>query len=65
MYYLEEYTSHWKNLKLPDMLGILFILCVMLVTIASDILFKDFVQSKPPGRKTVLGKESNGRIYVV
>ena len=59
---MEEYASHWTNLKLPDMLGILFILCVMLVTIASDLLFEAFVHSKPPGRKTVLGKESNGRI---
>jgi hypothetical protein len=54
--YMEEYISYWHNLKLQDLFGIIFLLIMVLVILASNMLFRSFVESKPAGRKTVLGK---------
>jgi hypothetical protein len=50
-----EYINYWENLKLPDFLGIIFIFFMVLVTIASNMVMSKFFESKPSGRKTVLG----------
>ena len=47
--------NHWKSLDLSDFLGVMFTVLNVLVIIGSVLLFKDFVRSKPDGRKTVLG----------
>ena len=52
-----DYIEHWKTLDSSDLLGIIFIIIIVLVTIGSDLLFKSFIRSKPDGRKTVLGKK--------
>jgi hypothetical protein len=51
----EEYIIYWRNLKLLDLLGIIFIFSMVLVSIASSMVFSKFIESKPSGRKTVLG----------
>jgi hypothetical protein len=54
---MEEYITYWKNLELTDLLNIILILCMVLVTIASNMVFRKFSESKPSGRKTVLGNK--------
>jgi hypothetical protein len=56
MEYWEDLPSYWRSLTMSDMLGILWIVFMVLVTIASNVLFDNFIESKPAGRKTVLGK---------
>ena len=53
----DNLTAYMMNLQLPDLFAILYILVMVLVTLASNLLFISFVQSKPDGRKTVLGNK--------
>ena len=56
--YWEELTVYWKNLQLRDLLAILYSSILILLTLVSNIAFRSFVESKPDGRKTVIGKYS-------
>ena len=51
----EEFVNHWKKLQFRDLFGIFFILLMVVITLASNMFLKSFVDSKPTGRKTVLG----------
>ena len=57
MDYMEEYIKYWKTLGLADLLGTLFLIFNIVATLSSNMLFNSFVESKPSGRKTVLGKK--------
>ena len=50
-----DLPAYWMSLQLPELLAILYILTMMFITIASNVLFASFIESKPAGRKTVLG----------
>ena len=56
MYNLEEFVKYWKTLGLADLLGTLILIFNIVATLSSNMLFNSFVESKPSGRKTVLGK---------
>ena len=53
---LEDLPAYWMNLKLHDLLTIIYILFMMFVTLASNVIFANYLDSKPAGRKTVIGK---------
>ena len=53
----EDLPAYWMNLQLSELLAILYILLMMFVTIASNVLFASFIESKPAGRKTVIGNK--------
>ena len=48
-------TSHWSSLTTSDILTIIYLLLLSLTAITSNHLFILFINSKPEGRKTVLG----------
>ena len=50
-----SYIAYWGNLNHLDILGAAFILLMILLIVFSNYLFNRFVESKPAGRKTVLG----------
>ena len=52
-----DLTSHWSLLTLTDWATVVYILLLILAVILSNWLFVGFVDSKPEGRKTVLGEE--------
>ena len=56
---LNNLWSHWSSSSLQDLITGIFILIVIFVTIFIHQLFESFINSKPSGRKTVIGK---GRI---
>ena len=52
---LTQLFSYWSSITLPDLLtGAYLVLLVLFVTVC-HYLFTNFVDSKPEGRKTVLG----------
>ena len=51
----ESYIAYWMNLNYLDILGTLFILLMILLIVYGNVIFHRFVESKPAGRKTVLG----------
>ena len=51
-----SYIVYWSNLDYLDILGTIFILFMILLLVYSNYIFHRFVESKPAGRKTVLGK---------
>ena len=61
--YWEELTIYWENLQLLDLLAILHGAILMLLTLVSNIALRSFVESKPDGRKTVIGKYSTLLFY--
>jgi hypothetical protein len=56
MEHWEDLPVYWSSLKLPDLLAIIWIVIMVFFTIASNLLFVSFIESKPAGRKTVIGK---------
>ena len=52
---LEDLPAYWMNLKLPDLLAIIYIIIMVFVTLASNVIFASYLDSKPAGRKTVIG----------
>ena len=56
MTYLKNLIIYWGSLDTQDLLTVMFLASIMFATIAIDILFRMFINSKPAGRKTVIGK---------
>ena len=54
--FVENMFAYWRTLQLPEVLTLLFSLAMMFATIVSLMCFASFIESKPSGRKTVLGK---------
>ena len=50
-------TSHWSSLTTSDILTAIYVTFLILFAILSNHLFIAFINSKPEGRKTVLGKK--------
>ena len=53
--FLENMFAYWRTLQLPEVLTLLFSLSMMFATIVSVMFFASFIESKPTGRKTVMG----------
>jgi hypothetical protein len=53
---LENLLTYWKSLELGDLFSIIWIVIMMFFTNSISGLFENFIESKPAGRKTVLGK---------
>ena len=53
----EDLPAYWMSLRLPDLFAVLHIFIMMLVIIVSNVLFASFIESKPAGRKTVIGNK--------
>ena len=51
----EDLTAYWRNLQLQDMFTILSGFITGAISLVSIKLLKSFVDSKPDGRKTVIG----------
>ena len=49
-------TGYWGSLTLTDFLTAAYIIILVLFVIGCNYLFTKFVESKPEGRKTVLGE---------
>ena len=52
----EDITAYWSNMNVFDMVTIIWIVIMVALTLAINIMFASFIQSKPSGRKTVIGK---------
>ena len=50
-----DLKSHWSSLTTSDILTAIYLLLLSLTAIISNHLFSCFINSKPEGRKTVLG----------
>ena len=53
---LEGLLLHWRSLKLSEILAVIWIVLMVIFTISISLLFDNFIDSKPAGRKTVMGK---------
>ena len=45
-----------ENFDMPDIQALVCVLIMVLVTIGISALFTSFIESKPSGRQTVIGK---------
>ena len=52
---LEDLTAYWRTLQLQDIFYMLSSFITGAVSLVSIKLLKSFVDSKPDGRKTVIG----------
>ena len=52
---LSQLFSHWKSITLAELLTASYLVILVLFVIGCNHLFTNFVDSKPEGRKTVLG----------
>ena len=53
---LENLRTHWSSLGMGDLFSLLCVFTLMLITIGCNVLFTNFIESKPSGRKTVIGR---------
>ena len=53
---LTHLLSHWSSITLADLLTAAYLIFLILFVIGCNHLFTNFVDSKPEGRKTVLGQ---------
>ena len=58
MSYIGSLISYWSILNVQDFLSLLFLVSILAITVVINHVFKCFIDSKPAGRKTVLGKRS-------
>ena len=49
---------HWASLTNGDVLTAIYLVLLVVFVVACNYLFESFVESKPEGRKTVLGQLS-------
>jgi hypothetical protein len=52
----EDMTAYWSSMNVCDLVTIMWIVIMVALTLAINIMFAGFIQSKPSGRKTVIGK---------
>ena len=52
---LTQLLSHWSSITMADLLTAAYLIILVLFVIGCNHLFTNFVDSKPEGRKTVLG----------
>ena len=52
---LTRLFCHWRSITLADFLTAAYLIILILFVIGCNHLFTNFVNSKPEGRKTVLG----------
>jgi hypothetical protein len=57
-----DLTTHWSLLTFSDWATVGYILLLVLAVIISNWLFIGFVDSKPEGRKTVLGEATMAQL---
>ena len=65
MNWLENLRTHWNSLGIGDLFSVICVFIVMLITIVCNVLFTNFIESKPSGRKTVIGKISPRILYKI
>jgi hypothetical protein len=58
---MEDILYYVRNIQMADLLAFIWITIMICFTIVISILFDSFVESKPAGRKTVMGKLSRAR----
>ena len=49
---------HWASLTIGDVLTAIYLVLLVVFVVGCNYLFESFVESKPEGRKTVLGQLS-------
>ena len=49
--------SHWTSLSTADILTAAYLVLLIVFVVVCNLLFESFVDSKPEGRKTVLGEQ--------
>ena len=52
--------SHWTSLSTADILTAAYLVLLIVFVVVCNLLFESFVDSKPEGRKTVLGTQGRG-----
>ena len=52
--------SHWTSLSTADILTAAYLFLLIVFVVVCNLLFESFVDSKPEGRKTVLGTQGRG-----
>ena len=52
----EDMTAHWSNMNLFDLVTIMWIVSMVALSLAINMMLASFIESKPSGRKTVIGK---------
>ena len=55
---LTPLLSHWASLTIDDVLTAIYLVLLVVFVVTCNYLFESFVESKPEGRKTVLGQLS-------
>ena len=58
-------TAYWSSLTTSDILTTIYVIFLILIAILSNHLFIAFINSKPEGRKTVLGKKRKFSINLI
>ena len=53
---MEDLLDYVRNIQLADLLAFIWITIMIFFTIVISVLFDTFIESKPAGRKTVMGK---------
>ena len=53
---LRELPYYWSTLHIHDLLAVIGISVIMLLIVGINAFFGIFIDSKPAGRKTVIGK---------
>ena len=52
---LAQLLSHWSTITFTDLLTAAYLVFLVIFVFGCNYLFTNFVDSKPEGRKTVLG----------
>ena len=52
----EDMTAYLSKINVFDLVTIMWIVIMVALTFAINIMFASFIGSKPSGRKTVIGK---------
>ena len=58
---MEDLLYYVRNIQMADLLACIWITIMIFFTIVISVLFAKFIESKPAGRKTVMGKLSRAR----
>ena len=53
---LRDLPYYWSTLQIHDFLAVIGISVIMLLIVGINAFFGIFIDSKPAGRKTVIGK---------
>ena len=52
----EDMTAYWNYMNMFDLVTSMWIVSMVALTLAINMMIASFIESKPSGRKTVIGK---------